>query len=468
MKTKEAIVFSLLVLFAILPNILVVCLASDVTTVGARFLYCFQTLVLYAIGLALVHRRAYLYIVSLGFIFSVFELFHLFMRGKTMTMLYLYTWLKTSPEELNALYSPYIWLAFLGLVVWIGFYVLAHYFVAREYILPLRWRIPVAAVLVSIYMLVPMQVNPMNVVQRFGQVASMAIHVERTQPKQRQFSYGIVPKETKAQETLIVVLAETSYEQWRSLDFKDSLAIDFSEVYAKCPVSGVAVPMALSRATASHITPFFEEKSVIKAFDEAEFYTAWLSNYGYHDHFLMRIADDCRYLSYLPGEADTALLVPFREVMAQPALRHMAVLVTQGGHHDQSLAQTPALLRALTDSLRTVHQPAMMVYVGSPTIRLDNATSDLHVPFVVWTNPNYRYRHRPLIRSLQAQREQRFSTNVLFHSLLYWHSIDCPQLDNRLAIGHEQFEVADTIHYLDENLQVQALDFQSFCPKRCK
>lgn len=457
MKPQERIVFVLLVLFAILPNILIVCMAGDISTVGQRILYLLQTLLLYGCGLFLFHRRAYLYIISLGFIFSAFELFHLYLRGRTMTLLYLYTWVKTSPEELHQLYSPYWWLAIIGVVVWIGYYVLAHYFVEREFIASWRWRIPIAAVLASVYLLIPLQVNPLNVIQRFGQLASFGVRVERNLPAQRQFSYGIAPKETKAEETLIVVLAETSYEQWQSLEFKDSLAIDFSEVYAESPVSGVSVPLSLSRATPQQPAPFFVEKSVIKAFDEADYFTAWLSNYGYHDHFLMRIADDCRYLSYLPGEADTALLAPFREVMAQPSIRHMAVLVTQGGRDSNSLAQTPALLRALTDSLRTVHQPAMMVYVGSPAIRLDDPSSGLRVPFVVWTNPNYRYRHRPLIRSLHALRTAPFSTDVLFHALLYWHDIDCPQRDNRLAVGHEQFEVADKIHYLDENLQVHVL-----------
>ena len=458
MKLREIIVFTALTLFVLLPNILVVCLAGDVTTMAHRALYIVQSLALYGIALFLLHRRAFLYTASLGFLFSAFELFHLYTRGKTVTLLYLYTWFKTSPEGLSNLYRPYLWWFLLGIVVWILFYVLAHYFVEREYIAPLRWRLPLAALMASVYLCLPLHVCPMNVLHQFRSLASVALRVEKTQPRQRAFSYGILPRMNKTQETVIVVIGETSYDQWKSLHFRDSLAIQFDSVYAECPVAGVAMPLLLSRAKPQDLYPFYVEKSVIKAFDEADYYTAWLSDYGYHDHFLMRLADDCRYLSYQPNQPDTALLAPFREVMAQPSQRHMAVLVTQGGHNNASLQQIPYLLHHLTDSLRTVHQPAMLVYVGSPVIRLKGDNFDLHVPMMVWSNPNYRYRHRSMIRTMQAQRRWPISTSSLYHSLLYWNGIECPQRDDRLAIGHERFEAADTIYYLDENLSVRSLD----------
>ena len=76
MKRKEAIVFTALLLFSILPNLLIVCMAEDVATIGQRLWYIATTLALYGFGLALFHRRAYLYIISLGFFSSAFEIFH--------------------------------------------------------------------------------------------------------------------------------------------------------------------------------------------------------------------------------------------------------------------------------------------------------------------------------------------------------------------------------------------------------
>lgn len=457
MKPREIIVFTALLLFILLPNFLVVSMADDVATPSLRTYYVVQSLAFYGVGLFLFHRRAFLYLASLGFPFSAFELFHLFTRGRTVTHLYLYTWLKTSPEDLQALYQPYVWLFVLGIVIWILFYVLAHYFVEREYILPLKWRLPIASLMAATFLALPLNICPQNTVHRFSTLAQGALHVERTQPQRNKFSYGITPNTSKADETMIVVVGETSYQQWKSLNYKDSLAIDFSSVYAKCPVAGVAMPMLFSRATPDNVQPFFRERSVIKAFAEAGFYTAWLSDYGYHDHFLMRLADDCRYLSYQPNQPDTALLEPFREVMRRPEQRHMVVLVTQGGRDSSSLAQVPYLLRQLTDSLRTTHQPAMLVYVGSPAIRLGGRTPlNLHVPMMVWANPNYRYRHRAMIRTMQAQRSLPMSTASLYHSLLYWNNISCEQRIDSMAIGCQQFEAADSIRYLDENLQAQS------------
>ena len=458
MKPREIIVFTILLLFVLLPNILVVCIADDVATAGQRICYIAQSLAFYGIGIFLFHRRAFLYLTSLGFPLSAFELFHLITRGKTVTRLYLYTWFKTSPEEIVALYRPYVWWFVLGIIIWLLFYVLAHYFVKREYILPLRWRLPIATILAATYLAMPLHVCPLNSIHQFSLMARGALHVERAQAHQRVINYGITPNASKAEETMIVVVGETSYRVWKSLDYKDSLAIDFDSVYAECPVAGVAMPLLFTRGTPQDTRPFYTEKSVIKAFNEAGFYTAWLSNYGYHDHFLMRLADDCRYLSYQPDQPDTALLVPFREVMARPEQRHMVVLITKGGRDTASLAQVPYLLQQLTDSLRTIHQPAMLVYVGSPAILLGGRTSlDLHVPMMVWTNPNYRYRHRAMIRTMQAQQSAAISTSSIFHSLLFWNSIECPLREDHLAIGHQQFEAADTIRYLDENLMVRPL-----------
>ena len=452
MKRKEAIVFVVLLLFSMLPNVLVLFLAADVATIGQRLWYILTTLALYAMGLTLFHRRAYLYIISLGFLFSAFELIHVVLRGTTTTMLCLYVLFKTPPQVVWQMVAPHVGWIVAGMVVWVLYYVTAHRWVKREWIGSWQKRIPVAVVCIVFFLFSPAHVCPTNVLYRLGCLAAMAVHIEKTQPEQRAFNYGISPNGSKAEETVIVVLSETSYEQWQSLDYRDSLAIQFDSVYAECPASGVSIPLLLYRATADRRSPFFEERSVLRAFDEAGFYTAWLSNYGYHDHQLMRIADDCRYLIYQPDQPDTTLLAGFREAMNQPSQRHMIVLATQGGKSRQTFGDTPYLLRQLTDSLRVTHMPAMLIYTGCPNISLTDNRQELHMPLMIWTNPNYRYRHRPLIRTLSEQRTARLSAECIFHTLLYMNEIHCPQWEPEKALGNKQMVPAGTIRYMDENL----------------
>jgi len=455
MSRKEAIVFVSLLIFSLLPNVLVMCLADDVATTDQRIWYTLTTLALYGFGLMLFHRRAYLYIVSLGFIFSAFELLHVMLRGTTTTMLCLYVLVKTPPAHLWQMAAPHIGWLIGGIVVWLLFYVLAHHFVAREWFGSWRWRLPVAAGCMALFMLSPVSVCPTHVMNQLSRLGAMAIHIEKTQPEQRAFSYGIQPNGSKADETVMVVLSETSYEQWQALGYRDSLAIAFDSVYAGSPVCGVAMPMLLTRATAQDKGPFFTERSLIRAFDEAGYYTAWLSNYGYHDHLLMRIADDCRYLTYQLGVADTVLLEGFREAMQQPAQRHLVVMTTQGGKNPQTFGDTPYLLRQLTDSLRVTHMPAMLIYAGLPNISLSERLQELHMPLMIWANPNYRYRHRPLMRTLNEQRSARVTADYLFHTLLYMNDIACPQRDDERALGNKQMVPADTIRYLDEDLHIR-------------
>ena len=457
MKRKELIAFIVLLAVALAPNIAIVCVATDVSTAGQKMLYLLASLVLYSIGLCFLHKRAYFYTISLGFLLSAFELMHLLARHSTMTMLYLYTWFKTPPAVRWAPLLDYWWVCIVVVVLWVLYYVTAHYCIERRFIASWRWRIPALAVLLSVYILLPVRVCPTNTLYQLGRLASFALRVERNLPEQREGSFGITPNASKAQETVILVLGETTYEQWKELGYTDSLAIDFDSAYAECPVSGVSVPLSLSRATPTNRQPFFVEKFIIKAFDEAGFYSAWLSNYGYHDHFLMRIADDCRYMAYMPGQPDTALLTPFRETMRFPAQRHLVVMATQGGKDSVGFAATPYLLRQLTDSLRHTHQPAMLIYAGATNIHLTDDYSNLHVPLMIWTNPNYRYRHRPAIRCLQRQRNERVSMDALFHTMLYMNDIYCKVLDESQALGCASYMPAETIYFLDENLHTQSL-----------
>ncbi len=459
MKRRGIIAIISLLGIAIAPNIAIVSMAEDIASGGARALYILATVVLYAIGLCFLHKRAYFYTISLGFGFSLFEIYHLIARHRTISLLYCYTLLKTPPAEIwETIISPnggYIMLAIGGVML---YYVIAHFYISRTYIAPLKWRLPIGIVLISVFILLPKWPCPMNSLQQFGKIVRIGLRVERHMPSQHTFTYGIAPKTTKAEETIIVVMGETDYEQWESIGYSDSLAIDFTSVYAECPASGVSIPLLLSRATPTELTPFFHEKSIIQAFDEADYYTAWLSNYGYHDHFLMREGDDCRYLSYLPQAPDTALLSAFHEVMSQPHIRHFVVLATQGGRQDDYKTQIPRLLHGLTDSLRTVHMPAMLVYVGATAIHLTNDSSGLHVPMMIWMNPNYRYRHRTELKQLYSCRTSTISTSSLFHTLLYLNGIETSYRDERKALGSPLFEAGDTIHYFDENMETKRLE----------
>lgn len=456
MKLRETIAFVLLLLVALVPNLMILCLADDLATPLERFAYFCETCVLYAIGLCLLHKRAYLYTISLGFALSAFELMHLLLRHSTVTVLYLYTWFKTPPAERWAPWTQYWWVAMVVVGLWLLYYVMAHYCVSRTYIAPLKWRLAALPVLLSAYILLPARACPMNMLYQLGRLSSMAVQVERHMPEQRAFTYGIQPNASKAQETVIVVLAEAGYEDFQRLCYSDSLAVFFDSVYAPCAASGVSLPLYLSRATPQNRAPFFSEKSVIQAFNEAGFYTAWLSNYGYHDHFLMRIADDCHYLAYMPFRPDTALLPSYREVLRYPSQRHMVVMATQGTRDTASFVHTPELLWHLTDSLRTTHQPAMLVYAGAGNISRHTDMPRLHVPFVIWANPNYRYRHRALMRRLKAQSHMPVSTESIFHTLLYMNNIETGFLEPGKAIGHLNYEAADTIYYFDENLRIRA------------
>ena len=97
----------------------------------------------------------------------------------------------------------------------------------------------------------------------------------------------------------------------------------------------------LSRATPQTQNVYMQEKSVVDAFREAGYKTAWIADQSFNNHFLQRISSHCNYTCYIPPTesnvfVDTVLLAPLREMLAEDDARQMIVLHSLGCHFKYS------------------------------------------------------------------------------------------------------------------------------------
>ena len=131
MKKTEKIVFACLLLFLLLPNLVGLSVAQDLTSIGQRVIYLLTSLSFYGIGLCIWRKRTFFYVASAGLLFSAIELVHLIINQATTSLLFVFTIIKSERQEFCELLGTYWLVALLFCVLWAVYYYLNHTFIRR-------------------------------------------------------------------------------------------------------------------------------------------------------------------------------------------------------------------------------------------------------------------------------------------------------------------------------------------------
>ena len=406
MKKSEIITFVCLLLFLLLPSLMGLFMAHDLLTFGQHCIYLVTALAVYGTGLCLFRRRTFFYVASLSFLFSAIEIVHLVMNHATTSLLFVFTVIKSEPREFAELCSTYWFVALIFFALWGIYFYLNHRFIRQEYIAPRKWRMAVLGV-ISVFFITDIvclklrpkvrnmfsvrqidlrtaawvgseKVCPINMVLAGYHLCSMAYDIHEQNEALEDFSFGI-PRLTDSDSTLVVFLiGETSrYDHWQingygretspCLSARGGQIISFDSCYSIANLTTVSVPFMLSRATPQDQQLYLHEKSVVDAFQEAGYETAWIADQSFNNHFLQRIASHCDYTRYIPpSEApvfvDTVLLEPLREVLQQDNRRQMIVLHSLGCHFKYS-ERYPDDFQVFTPDMKGMSLRDMLTHV---------------------------------------------------------------------------------------------------------
>lgn len=382
MQRKEKIVIAILLLYLLLPTLFGVCTAHDMQGFWMRLVYLVSGIGLYALGLGLFKRRTFFYVACITFIPSGVEMVHLMMNHATTSMLFIFTCIKAEHGELMELISSYWFVLVIALVVWSVYFYLVHRFVQNEYIAPKRMRYS-AVSLVCVWYIVcslgllfskhplhwlPVNMeedctsawvgleksSPLNIALGVYDILSIRADIQRQTEELGQFRFDVQPAD---EEDVLVVLmiGETSrYDNWQLNGYSRETSpytlargeeiVSYSHCYTIANLTTVSVPYMLSPATPYTPTDYYKQKSVVEAFAEGGYQTAWIADQSFGNTFLHRISGTCDYCYYQPhGQLertylDTVLLEPLCEFLdSDTSMRNqLVVLHTLGCHFKYS------------------------------------------------------------------------------------------------------------------------------------
>ena len=365
MTKKSKIIFASLLTFLLLPNLLGVFIATDLLTFGQRILYFLTSLAIYALGLCIFKQRTFFYVASSWFLLSAIEIVHLIINQATTSMLFIFTCIKSEKGEFLELLSTYWFVVVLFFILWGIYYYLNHRFIPKEYIAPHKPRMIGLITIVVFFTLASTMLAlrpkfrnyfnisdqdyrtaawvgcekacPINMGLGLYHIVSLALEIRNNEKDLADFRFG-VELETRNlkpenQPLVVLLIGETSrYDHWQINGYERATSpnlinrkaeiISFDSCFSIANLTTVSVPYMLSRATPDNPRLYYQETSVVDAFHEAGYRTAWIADQSFNNEFLMRIANGCDYAKYVsddgsqPHFIDTVLLAPLRHELS--------------------------------------------------------------------------------------------------------------------------------------------------------
>lgn len=303
------------------------------------------------------------------------------------------------------------------------------------------------------------------------------------------FSFGSKqsPARSSDEEVFVLVIGETGRpDHWQlngyerpttpRLSEQDGV-ISFTNVITGWAWTRMSVPVIVSRKPSSSNSSFFPERSIISAFKEAGFWTAWYSMHGplgFHESAVALYAgeaDDTRYLNPAgyrsPGTYDEALLKPLADALSRPNIKKLIVLHTMGSHfnyahrappnfeiflpslrerrdadlhdraqrdqlnnsYDNSIRYTDHVLAEIIQRLEKTNQVATLLYVADHGENLfdggcdkaghgHNTERDYRIAALWWNSAEFSRRYPEHVASISARRSTPWATENVFNTLL--------------------------------------------------
>lgn len=282
----------------------------------------------------------------------------------------------------------------------------------------------------------------------------------------------------------------------------------FNHALTQSNTTHKSVPMLLSAADASNYDRIYRERSIITAFREAGFHTAFFSNqkpnHSFIDIFGME-ANDWKFIKNGPQGAsntpDEELLPLIAKKLSEGHKKLFIVIHTYGSHfnyrerypssmaffkpdnateakavnrpqlinaYDNTIRQTDRLLAEIISMLGKSGAMSAMLYTSDHGENIfDDSRKlflhaspvpsyyDLHVPFIVWTSQSYITEFPNITKSLTTNRTKDVENSVTtFHTMLHLAGIKTKYRHDSLSVASRHY-FSGRRHYLnDHNLPV--------------
>ena len=273
-----------------------------------------------------------------------------------------------------------------------------------------------------------------------------------------------------------------------------------------------SVPMLLSSVSASNFDSIYYQKSIITAFKEAGFQTAFFSNQRYNHSFIdffgmeadtydfiKEDSDDSKY-----NPSDDELLKLVEQELRKGNQKQFIVLHTYGSHfnyrerypeahaffmpdfpvdaevkykdnllnaYDNSIRYTDDFLARVINLLKEQEVDATMLYTSDHGEDIFDDSRhlflhaspvpsyyQLHVPFLLWTSESYQKTYPEIQRTALMNRQKNISSSVsFFQTMMELAGIETPYRNDSLSVVSPLYTEKSRV-YLNDHNEPRTLD----------
>lgn len=433
-----------LFVFLLLPCFLALFLAQDLSSMLMRVVYLLGSVGLMAFAASVLSARKCFYVLSVLLPLGGIEIIHLIINHATTSMLFVYTIIASEPGEFLELLSTGWLIALFAFSLFAAYFFVVRRFIPKDtYFFPRHSRHVVAWVVGAYFALCSLglivsshrdvlpflslnaedtrtaawigieKICPVNQVLATIHIIEVQMRVRTQNRRLADFSFN-AHSQTSHQPDVILIIGETTRYGNFSFNgyaratsprlqqrYENDELVSMNKVYSIADLTTVSVPYMLSPATPQNASDYLYTKSIVEAFAEAGYRTAWIADQSFGNPMLLRISNTCDFVHYQAAKdynySDEDLLPILSEQLHQNDKPQMIVMHTLGCHfrYDQRYTERfrkfqpdmsniePDSVRNLIDSLRE--------YKALPTNEVkeiivnsyDNAIS--HVDFIVDT-----------------------------------------------------------------------------------
>lgn len=317
---------------------------------------------------------------------------------------------------------------------------------------------------------------PVNVIYNVKLAVSRSIKTAKvSNDGYRHYAYADTARSER--EVYVLVVGETSradhwqlngYHRPTNPQLDDSAFISFPKTLSESNTTHKSVPMLLSHLNAENFEDsIYYVKSIITAFKEAGFKTAFFSNQRYNHSFIDRFgfeADTALFIKEMDGASanpgDLALLDYMDKEIDAGHGKQLIVLHTYGSHfsyadryegikpmftpdyplqartshrnelvnaYDNTVWLTAELLYRISQKLGSLDFPAAMIYTADHGEDIFDDSRNLflhaspvpsvyqiHVPFILWFNKDYAEDYPGIINAAGTNRMKNVSSGSAF------------------------------------------------------
>lgn len=279
----------------------------------------------------------------------------------------------------------------------------------------------------------------------------------------------------------------------------------FTDALSQANATHKSVPILMSAASAENYERMYREKSIITAFKEAGFKTAFFSNqlpnHSFIDFFAGE-ADVHEFLKEDPEEAlnpyDAEMMKQIDKFLSKDDRKVFIVLHCYGSHfnyserypkneayfkpdqiddiniktreqminaYDNSIRATDKLLSALIHRLKTEEGITALLYTSDHgEDLLDDSRHrflhsspvptayQLHVPYLLWVSDSYNTCYPDILTTAADNSRKPIASNTFFHTMLSIGGIRTEQRNDSLAVTSRNFQVTPRCYLDDHNL----------------